>query len=100
MGLKYNMDLAYVTLNEQNAHIYVDPFERYVVKIVDVNTPFNPPNPWVNYQGDSYMGQLGERYVVTLDPENVDDVGCKVESKGPINHLGPSKRTRRSTLQV
>ena len=62
MGLQYNMALTYVTLNEQNARIYVDPFERYVVKIADVDTPFNP-NPWVNYQGDSYMGQLGERYV-------------------------------------
>ena len=36
------------------------------------------------------MGQLGERYVITLDPENVENMGCKVESKGPINHSGPS----------
>ena len=55
LGLQYNMALTYVTLNEQNACIYVDPFDRYVVKIADVDTPFNP-NPWVNYQGDSYMG--------------------------------------------
>ena len=89
MGLQYNMALTYVTLNEQNARIYVDPFERYVVKIADVDTPFNP-NPWVNYQGDSYMGQMGERYVVTLDPEHVDDMGCKVGSKEPITHSEPS----------
>lgn len=89
MGLQYNMALTYVTLNEQNARIYVDPFDRYVVKIADIDTPFNP-NPWVNYQGDSYMGQWGERYVVTMDPEKVDDMGCKVASKGPTNPLGPS----------
>ena len=59
-----------------------------MVKIADVDTPLNP-NPWVNYQGDSYMGQMGERYVVTLDPETVDDMGCKVGSKEPINYLGP-----------
>ena len=73
------MALAYVTTNKYNANIYVDPFERYVVKIADVDTPLNP-NPWVNYQGDSYMGQLGERYLVTLDPKSVDNMGCQVES--------------------
>ena len=34
--------------------------------------------------------QLGERYVITLDPEHVDDMGCKVGSKEPINHSEPS----------
>ena len=33
MGLQYNMALTYVTLNEQNARIYVDPFERYFSRL-------------------------------------------------------------------
>ena len=35
-------------------------------------------------------GAASERYVVTLDPENNDNMGCKVESRKPINHLEPS----------
>ena len=37
------------------------------------------PTPWVNYQGDTYMGQEGMRYVVTKDPDNVDKWGQVVE---------------------
>ena len=58
---------------------------RWVVKLEDVATTFEA-NPWVNYQGDLYMGESGERYVVTSDPENVDKWGqpMKVAKKeGP-----------------
>ena len=44
--------------------------------------------PWVNYQGDLYMGQGGERYIVMSDVENVDKWGqpMKVAKKeGPPN---------------
>ena len=57
-----------------------------MVKIEDVAMAFEA-NPWVNYQGDLYMGQSGERYVVTIDPENVDKWGqpIKVAKKeGPL----------------
>ena len=42
-----------------------------MVNIEDVATAFEA-NPCVNYQGDMYMGQSGEIYVVTSDLENVD----------------------------
>ena len=37
------------------------------------------PAPWVNYQGDIYMGQEGVRYIVTKDLDNVDKWGQVVE---------------------
>ena len=40
----------------------------------DVATTFEA-NPWVNYQGYLYIGQGGERYMVTNDPKNVDKWG-------------------------
>lgn len=36
------------------------------------------------------MEQLGERYVVTLDPWSVDDMGCRVEPSRPTNQPRPS----------
>ena len=33
------------------------------------------PSPWVNYQGEIYMGQEGIRYQVVSDPKNVDRWG-------------------------
>lgn len=60
-----------------------------MVKIRDIDMPFNP-NPWVNYQGDLYMGQLGERYVVTLDPWSIDNMGYQVWPSKPTNQPGPS----------
>ena len=45
-----------------------------MVKVEDVATAFEA-NPWVNYQGDLYMGQSRERYIVTSDLENVDKWG-------------------------
>ena len=35
--------------------------------------------PWVNYQGDLYMGQLGECYIVVTKLENVDKWGVMVK---------------------
>ena len=33
------------------------------------------PSPWVNYQGEIYVGQEGSCYQVTTDPNNVDKLG-------------------------
>ena len=44
---------------------------RWVVKIEDILMDFKA-TPWVNYQGDFYMGQGEERYIVMNDLENVD----------------------------
>ena len=47
---------------------------RWVVKIKEHPTAFDP-SPWVNYQGDMYMGQEGSCYQVTTEPDNVDKLG-------------------------
>ena len=35
--------------------------------------------PWVNYQGNMYMGQGGEHFIVTKQPKNVDRWGQLVK---------------------
>ena len=69
-SMAFNMRLAFGKANSHGAQLYKDPMSRWVLKIEDVYTAFEA-NPWVNYQGDLYMGQGGERYVVTNNLENV-----------------------------
>ena len=45
--------------------------QRQVYKIVDCPTPFEK-SPWVNYRGDMYVGEDGDRYEVTKHPHMVD----------------------------
>ena len=77
-SMAFNMRLAFAKANSHGSQLYKDPMSRWVVKIEDVATTFEA-NPWVNYQGDLYMGQSGERYVVTIDLENVDKWGQPVK---------------------
>ena len=51
---------------------------HWVVCVEDTPTAFDA-TPWVNYQGDLYMGQSGERYIVITKPENVDKWGVMVK---------------------
>ena len=64
-----NMKLTFEKTN--GAQLYTDPMNRWVVKVEDHPTTFED-TPWVNYQGDLYMGQGGECYLVTKEPKNVD----------------------------
>ena len=50
---------------------------RWVVLVKDTPTAFDAV-PWVNYQGDLYMGESGEHYIVISKPENVDKWGVIV----------------------
>ena len=52
---------------------------RWVVWFKDTLLAFDAM-PWVNYQGDLYMGQSGERYIVVTEPENVDRWGVMVKA--------------------
>ena len=83
--MAFNMRLAFVKANSHGAQLYKDPMSRWVVKIEDGSTAFEA-NPLVNHQGDLYMGQGGERYIVTNDPDNVDKWGQPlkvVKKEGP-----------------
>lgn len=47
---------------------------RWAVKIKDHATKVDPA-PWIDYQGDSYTGLDGARFLVVEDPDSVDKVG-------------------------
>ena len=70
-SMAFNVRLAFAQTNAHKARLYKDPMNRWVVVIEEQPMAFNPA-PWVNYQGDIYMGQEGVRYIVTRDPNNVD----------------------------
>ena len=76
--MAFNVRLAFARTNAHEAQLYKDPMNRWVVMIEEQPTAFDPA-PWVNYQGDIYMGQEGVRYVVTKDPDNVDKWGQVVK---------------------
>ena len=78
-SMAFNVRLVYVKANSHDAQLYRDPMNRWVVKIGDHPTALDAA-PWVNYQGDSYMGQEGVRYIVVKDPECVDKWGQLVMS--------------------
>ena len=76
--MAFNVRLAFAQTNVHEAQLYKDPMNRWVVMIEEHPTTFDPA-PWVNYQGEIYMGQEGVRYVVTKDPDNVNKWGQTVE---------------------
>ena len=55
---------------------------RWVVKIEEHPMTFDP-SPWVNYQGEMYMGQEGVRYQDILEPDKVDKWGQVVTTQKP-----------------
>ena len=68
----YSMDfkvrLELVHTNAHDAKLYKDPImNRWVVKIEEHPTAFDP-SPWVNYQGEMYVGQEGSCYQVAKEP--------------------------------
>ena len=72
--LEFNIKLKYDYNNAWGAEIYHDPMQRQVYKTTDCQTPFKKA-PWVNYQGDMYVGEDGARYKVTDHPDKVDATG-------------------------
>ena len=57
-SMAFNMRLAFVKTNGHGAQLYKDLMNMWVVKVEDHLTAFEA-TPWVNYQGDLYMGQGG-----------------------------------------
>ena len=77
-SMAFNMRHMYIKTNDHSAQLFQDPINRWVVHVEDTSTTFDAA-PWVNYQGDLYMGQLGERYIVVTEPKNVDKWGVMVK---------------------
>ena len=57
----FNVRLVFAQTNTQDAQLFKDPMNRWVVKIEEHPTAFDP-SPWVNYQGEMFMGQEGVHY--------------------------------------
>ena len=73
-SMAFNMRLVFSKTNAHGSQLYKDPLDRWVIKVKDHPTAFEIA-PFMTYQGELYMGQNGERYVVTKEPENVDKWG-------------------------
>ena len=54
--LEYDVRLRFLNENSHGAKIYGDHMGQVSVKIEDHVTDFNP-TPWVNFQGDRFMGR-------------------------------------------
>ena len=90
IDLEYDGRLRFLLENSQGALIYKDFINRFVVKIEDHTTIFDPA-PWVNFQGDRYMGKDGSMYLLTEFPEEVDKLGNLVHGEMKIEEEGPPK---------
>ena len=69
-SMTFNMRLTFVRTNGHGAQLYKDPMNRWVVKVEDHLIAFEA-TPWVNYQGELYMGQRGECFIVTKGPKDL-----------------------------
>ena len=66
--LDYNIKITFIRDNNHGALIYKDPLNRFLIKIEDHPTKFEA-TPFVNYQGDRYIGPQGEMYLVVENPD-------------------------------
>ena len=55
-SMAFNLRLVFTKTNAYDAPLYRDPMNHWVVKVGDHPTTLDMA-PWVNYQGDSYMGK-------------------------------------------
>ena len=78
-SMAFNMRLTYVKTNNHGAQLFQDPMKRWVVCVEDTPTAFDAA-PWVNYQGDLYMGQSREHCIVVTELKNVDKWGGVVKA--------------------
>ena len=74
IGLVYNTKITYIRDNPHGAIVYKDPHNQFLIKIKDHPAKFEA-TPFVNYQGDLYIGQQGEIYIVVENPDIVDNLG-------------------------
>lgn len=72
--LDFNTKITFIRDNTYGALIYKDPSSHFLIKIEDQPTEFDA-TPFVNYQGDRYIGPQGEMHLVVQNPEAVDSLG-------------------------
>ena len=81
-SMDFNVRLVFEHTNAHDAQLYKDPMSRWVVKKEEHPTAFDP-SPWVNYQGEMYMGQEGVHYQVVIEPNREDKWGQVVTTQKP-----------------
>lgn len=86
--LEYDFQIRYEKENLNRAKIYRDQNGQFMVKVEDHHTEFDPA-PWVNYQGDRYMGKDGAMYLIIVNPKTVDFLGNEVPEEDPLTIEGP-----------
>lgn len=90
--LEYDGRLRFHVENTHGAKIYRDFLQRYVVKVED--HPFDIDQaPWVNYQGDRYMGRDGGMYLLTENLGELDQLGNPIPRKEGLIKEAPLMRT-------
>lgn len=76
----FNMRLTFVKENNHCDCLYKDPMGQWAVKVEETPSVLEAA-PWKNYQGDIYMGENGERYVVTQKLEKMTNWGVEVQEE-------------------
>ena len=70
----YDMRLRFHMENTHGAKVYKDSYQKFVVKVED-HPSNHDPAPWVNFQGDRFMGRDGTMYLLTDNPNDMDRMG-------------------------
>ena len=90
INLDFDGRLRYLHENNHGAMVYKDFLSRFAIKIEDHATVFDPA-PWVNFQGDRYMGRDGSMYMLTKNLEEVDKLGNRVQEETRTDEEGPPR---------
>ena len=92
--LEYDGRLRFHMENAHGAKIYKDFIQRFAVKVEDHPSDLDPA-PWVNFQGDRFMGRDGCMYLITNTPYDMDQLGnlipkreMFIEENPPITRTG------------
>ncbi|KAI5070421.1 hypothetical protein GOP47_0014764 [Adiantum capillus-veneris] len=90
MKLEYDGRIRFRMENAHGAKIYRDCYRHYAVKVED--HPCNVDQaPWVNFQGDRFMGRDGCMYLLTETPKDVDRLGNFIPRKGKLIEESPPR---------
>lgn len=90
--LEYNLRLWYQQENAYGVNIYHDYAGKDVVKVKDHINELDSA-PWVNFQGDQFMGREGAMYLLVENPDIVDTLGSIVQGEDPLMEEGPPEFT-------
>ena len=89
----YEVKLHFHMENAHGAKIYKDYGQKFAVKVEDHPSDHDPA-PWVNFQGDRFMGRDGTMYLMTDNPEDMDRMGNLVRREEQVIDEGPPRVNR------